>query len=285
MNFQKDNQKPTAFRRLLWNSTKIISIINIMTLSYSLSDFDEYNLSTAEIQTAAVIFSSILAVICVTGLVAFGKDVKRLSWTISLVNSFAMTVIGIIYLIVKVPQYQDLFFYGSYGRAPFHSVSNVAFLVSLWFGLANIVDLAFGIIFYPKYLGLLTAYVHHSVFIWIMLIATTGNGIFMTATPFASSFMIMLIEELPTFLLALGSVFPAFRTDLGFGLTFFLLRIAYHGYFLSYSAISGSDTVCIVLYSLTMLLHLNWFYNWVTKYAFSSPKAKKSVAKAQDKSI
>ena len=47
-----------------------------------------------------------------------------------------------------------------------------------------------------------------------MIISTTGNGFFMTAIPFASSFVFMLIEEFPTFLLALGSVYPSLRTGL-----------------------------------------------------------------------
>lgn len=142
----------------------------------------------------------------------------------------------------------------------------VAVVTCIWFGLANIVDLLFGILYYRKYLGLLTAYFHHSVFIWMMYCGTTGNTGLGKTTVFAPAFEFMLIEEIPTFLLALGSVFPQFRTDLGFGITFFLLRICYHAYFLAYTYYSGTDGLVIFLFSLTMVMHLNWFYTWVTKY-------------------
>lgn len=61
-------------------------------------------------------------------------------------------------------------------------------------------------------------------------------------------------------------MFPSCRTDIGFGTSFFLLRIVYHSYFTAYAAYSRMSGTVIVLYLLTLALHLSWFYSWATKY-------------------
>ena len=210
---------------------------------------------------------------------------KKLAWMVSLVNSFVMTVAGVFYLAMKLPEVitavsaKD---FHSLGAQLFHApVSNFTALMCMWFLIANVFDLICGVLFYRKQLGILTAWIHHSLFIWTMIAASTGNGGFIQTKPFASAFAIVVIEELPTFLLALGSVLPIFRTDLGFGLTFFIFRICWHLCFFGL-AFYNSDTVSIpvrVLYSVTLLMHINWFQNWVTKYGFVKKKkdAKKSI--------
>ena len=183
---------------------------------FSILDSENYfknDITVNDLYTAAITFSIILFVIGSSAVVLFPEKKKR-AWIISLVNSFVTMVVGFLYLVHKVPKYPDFFSFGANTVEIFYDINNVSILICLWFGLANIFDLLFGLIFYPQQLGLLTAYVHHSVFIWIMIISTTGNGFFIKATPFASTFVFMLIEEFPTFLLALGSVFPAFRTGI-----------------------------------------------------------------------
>lgn len=253
-----------------------------MPLAYDLSDFERYDLTKDEIYKFTWIFTAILTATCIIGYALFRKDTKRLAWTISLVNSFAMTVVGIIYLWYKFPQFDSIFSYGTNGRDHIHSINNYATLTCLWFGLANAFDLVFGTIFYPKYCGLITAYVHHTVFIWIMWTCTTGNGFFTTCAPFASLFHLLLIEELPTFLLSLGSMVPSLRTDLGFGVTFFLFRVLYHAYFFAYGLKSGMDAVLVGIFTLTMTLHLNWFYTWISKYAFPAKGKKTGKASKAD---
>jgi hypothetical protein len=150
----------------------------------------------------------------------------------------------------------------------FHSLDNVSVLVSIWFTLANIFDLLFGLIFYRKYLDPLTAYVHHIVYIWILVTGMTGHGGIAMFEPYCAGPVYMFIEEMPTFMLALGSVFPAYRTDIGFGVTFLLLRLVYHGYMLLYSVYLGASPVVPFMFSLTMCLHVYWYYAWCTKYGW-----------------
>ena len=119
---------------------------------------------------------------------------------------------------------------------------------------------------------------------WILITSMTGNGGFARFAPFASGFVYMFIEELPTFLLALGAVFPSFRTDIGFGVTFFWLRLVYHFYMLAYSVYLRTDAIIPFLYVLTLALHVYWYYNWMRKYGlkllFGAGKAEKSREKA-----
>jgi hypothetical protein len=107
------------------------------------------------------------------------------------------------------------------------------------------------------------------MYTWLMVFAITGKGGF-TSTPagFTTAFMFCSIEEVPTFILALGTIAPAFRSDMGFGLSFFLLRIVYHCAILFHEAHTGGYPPVIGLMVLTLGMHLNWFGVWVSKYAF-----------------
>ena len=111
--------------------------------------------------------------------------------------------------------------------------------------------------------------------------SATGDGVFFQGNPFAKSFLTLYIEELPTFLLALGSVFPGLRTDMGFGITFFLFRVCYHGYMGCLSYKSNVDTPVVVLYALTFLLHCFWFYSWVSKYGSKSSSKQTKPIKSE----
>jgi hypothetical protein len=231
-----------------------------------LLNFNELTLTDDQKISAAAVFSAIILAIGLFARFYFAHDVKKMSWILSLVNSFVLTVLGATYVLVKTSTMEENFFaLGANGKQTFHSIDNVSFLICLWFALLNIFDLVLGMLFYRKYLDPLTAWVHHSVYIWILL-ASTGHGIFATFEVFSSGLCFNLVEELPTFLLALGSVFPSMRTDVGFGTTFLGLRILYHAYLWYYSSTLGVNLVIPVLYTLTMTLHMFWFSTWVGKY-------------------
>ena len=232
------------------------------------SNFFEYNLTPDQIGMAIGYFTLILVVIGNASAALLTQNRRKMGWIISLVNSFVLLSVGIVYLIVKVPTFDKFFAYGNNGRAVFHSLDNVSVLVCIWFALANFFDLVFGLIFYRRYLDPLTAYVHHTVYIWILITGITGNGGFARFTPFAAGPVYMFIEELPTFLLALGAVFPSLRTDIGFGATFLLLRLLYHAYMMTYSIFLQVDPIIPAMYGLTMVLHVFWFYTWCIKYGW-----------------
>lgn len=232
----------------------------------------------AELETYDLDGFNILAAVCLSlanllfyssiGLTYFYKEPKRLGWFISAVNSLTMLVHGTIYLVYHILHSGHYF-----GVLPekdwIQAVDNYSAYVCIWFGLANAWDLVFGLLFYPEVLDPLTAYLHHTIFIWISFAAFTGNGIFTSVEPFSSGLLLLAVEELPTFILALGCVFPQCRHDVGFGISFFLLRIVYHlTLFLQAIRLHCSETV-IVLFTLSFILHAYWFHNWLQKYGKS----------------
>lgn len=232
------------------------------------SNFLNYTLSKHDLTLAVSLFSAIFVFIGLSSAYLLHANPKKLAWVISLTNSFVLMVVGSFYLVAKVPTFDKFLWFGENGRVVFHSLDNVSVLVCVWFALANVFDLVFGLLFYRRYLDPLTAYVHHVVYVWVLVAAITGDGGFAKFEPFAAGPVYMFIEEVPTFLLALGSVFPSCRTDIGFGVTFFWLRIVYHSYMLLYSIFLGVDTVIPVMYVLTLTLHVYWYYLWLSKYGW-----------------
>ena len=222
--------------------------------------FFQYTLTEAQLLRAVGIMSLVFIISGFTAVVVYAKEKRKMAWIISMVNGFVLTLSAGAYFVVKFPSFMEN------GRAAFHYVDNVSVLICAWLGLANFFDLAFGLIFYRAYLDPLTAYVHHTTYLWITYTAITGNGGFAKFERFTGGIAVLLIEELPTFLLALGSVFPSMRTDIGFGVTFFSLRILFHGGMLVHSIRSGVSTLAATLFCATMTMHAFWFYSWASKY-------------------
>lgn len=226
----------------------------------SLVNFHEYTLSDAQFKILCAGIAFIFTLSGITAVVAFPKDKRRMSWIISLVNSFVLSVTSSLYMYVKWPV-----IIADY-RAFFHSADNVSMAIAVWLLMANIFDLAFGIVFYRAYLDPLSAYLHHTLYIWIMTVAISGNGGFANFEPFVAGSAFLLVEEIPTFLLAAGSVFPSLRTDLGFGFTFLVFRLGFHIAMLWAGVHYGIAKLVVGLFAITLVMHSFWFYTWFTKY-------------------
>lgn len=212
------------------------------------------------------------------------KALRKLSWVLSCFNSGLLTALGCIYTYYKLRDTGMVLDYKT-----LHNQDNFSFLVCIWFAMFNATDLIFGGIFYLQQMGFMTACIHHPLFIYIMIACTTGcygiwwskGGLVATLVPpFAPSFMLMTVEELPTFILALGSVFPSCRSDMGFGITFFLLRIVYHGYVLVRGIHVGVHPFVSSLFAITGVMHIFWFRGWVVSQLW--PKDKKPTLKSKD---
>jgi len=194
------------------------------------------------------------------------KAMKRFSWVPSSINSALLTVIGCLYCFVVV---QESGF--AFDKKTFCSTNNFSALICLWFAMFNATDLIFGSIFYPKQMDVMTAFVHHPLYIYIMYACTTGNygvtlsGELASAAPFSGSFMLVCVEEFPTLILGLGTVVPALRSEWGFGSSFFILRIVYHGWVMLRGYQVGVHAIQMSLFGLTMVMHIIWFRGWVIR--------------------
>lgn len=228
------------------------------------SDYDAFTMSDVEVITYAIHMCSVLIMWFCLSLLLYPDDTKRMSWSISFLNSLVMSVAAVLYMVKKLPA--GFFSFTSYKESVFHGRDNVSVTVCLLFGVANVVDLLLGVVFYRDRLNILSSLVHHPVFAFITYYSVTGNFFGHSMTPFTQGFMWMMVEEIPTFVLALGSIFPAFRMDALFGVTFFLLRIVFHGYGTSYAILSKTDTPICAFMCMSMIFHVVWFYQWVVSY-------------------
>jgi hypothetical protein len=209
---------------------------------------------------------------------------KKLAWCITLLNSAIMIVASVIYYIGRVKVGDRYYPFIDDVSSMLYRNDNVSVLICISFGIATLLDLIFGLIFYSEYVQLLSGWFHHTVFIWLMYFMITTDGLFIsTHAPFTPIFVMSLIQELPTFILALGSIFPQYRSDLGFGFTFFILRILHHAYFFYFSWRGNAFAPIKGMYILTISMHINWFYGWITKYRkYSKPKIDNENAKKQN---
>jgi hypothetical protein len=227
---------------------------------------DTFNFTSSELMEAGSGLVLLLTVITLYGIVHLRHTVKRFAWYLSAINAAVMTLSGGVYLhhlwcnrfALGLPVAKEIF----------HDRSNFSVLVCLWFGVVNIFDLGIGFVYYPAYQGILTSWIHHLGYIHISYVCITGNGGFYAVTPYANALLLAAMEEFPTFLLALGSMYGSLRTDAGFGISFFLLRIVFHGYLCIVSILAPVEFPLLVVSVLSMSMHVYWFYTWVGKYGF-----------------
>ncbi|KAJ3390408.1 hypothetical protein HDU84_007538 [Entophlyctis sp. JEL0112] len=127
-------------------------------------------------------------------------------------------------------------------------------------------DSVLGCVSYPTQFGLLTGWVHHVGYVGVIVWLTCAGqiGIFMS---FVS------VAEISTILLSLGSVNPKLRTDLGFGISFFLCRILFHTALVLYAMKTYSGYFWVAP-AIPLPIHCHWFYSWCKKYFSRQPRPK-----------
>jgi hypothetical protein len=224
---------------------------------------------------------------------------KRLSWVLSMINSGFLFSSAVWYFQQKSGFLQQPFQIVTYITSSgnhdkmWYEIDNFGAIILIWFGVFNVMELMWGFVVAPEHLDPLTALFHHPMFTWNVCVGLTGSII-----PFADSFMekvllpvlgaesgvvhffrdtllpaaitprytspfiICFFQELPTFALALGSVFPSCRSDAFFGATFFLLRICHNFLLWLYCPMDIKK----VYFSMGMLMHIFWFKTWCMKY-------------------
>lgn len=119
-----------------------------------------------------------------------------------------------------------------------------------------ITDLVVAQVDYPSEMSMLSGWVHHLGYVALSVYVLHHHS--------SNLLTLFLLEEFPTLILALGHL-GVYRTELGFGGAFFLLRIVYH---------SVITVVCFIhrdepefgRYWIVMIaalaLHLHWFVLW-----------------------
>ncbi|KAI9311753.1 hypothetical protein BDR26DRAFT_573318 [Obelidium mucronatum] len=122
-----------------------------------------------------------------------------------------------------------------------------------------IADCFLGSLFYPKQFNILTGWIHHIIYLFIIVwhLQVGQIGIFMPCVS---------IAEVSTVILAWGSIHAKWRNDIGFGVSFFITRVFLHTCFVvyGYQVYGGWYWVAP---AIPLPLHIHWFYNWFLGYS------------------
>lgn len=227
-------------------------------------NFIHYTLTYSEFKKWIAFFVQVFMAITILGYLFLGRRPGKFGWVISLINSGVMSMAGMyyIYMTIQQPRYEGFYSLTITDPQLIHSYNNASVIITLWFIIANIVDLVNGYLFYPECMELLTGYIHHIVYILLLVVGISGNTYFFgKVTPYSSGFTLALIEELPTFCLAISKFFDI-NLDWAFGITFAVFRIGHHAVLLYYSIQLKTEGIPIGMLTGTWIIHVLWFITW-----------------------
>jgi hypothetical protein len=137
-----------------------------------------------------------------------------------------------------------------YGMSLSNVERSMMVLATVYFTAYLIVDMYIGSTEYHNIMMSLGGYPHHIVYIMINLY-TLYTGTY-------PLYILLMIAEASTILLASGNIDKKLRSDKWFGITFLLCRIVIFGALLYKIPSSIGFAV--------LGLHLYWFFNWCRKY-------------------
>lgn len=169
---------------------------------------------------------------------------KQVSWYLTLVSSLICTIVSIPFVIQFFHHDLDMELLATDNQ--FHT----GFIC--FFSSYLILDLGLGYIYYRNRITLATGWVHHLFYIVLLT--------WFLRLQVSSLFTATSILELPTLILAAGSMQHEWRSDFLFGSTFFILRLVAHAWMMvnlkKYHRIEFMWIVALVIYPL----HIYWFY-------------------------
>lgn len=182
----------------------------------------------------------------------YTMTLKQKSFLITLFSSTVMSTLSL---------YSNYYLYKSgfnmyYYKFEYNTTNEfLSIMSSAMFTSTLIMDCAIGFFHYHEQMKVISGYVHHIFFIFSSLVVYYYDGY--------TLLNLFLINELPTVILAAGSVFPVLRNDFLFGTAMFFIRILYHGFLsvmnISYLPVSVASIPSFVVY-------IHWFKNWYRKY-------------------
>ncbi|WWC89754.1 uncharacterized protein L201_004680 [Kwoniella dendrophila CBS 6074] len=193
---------------------------------------------------------------------------RKKAYILSSISSCVMTL-------SSIPFFLSYLIYGleeTFHQGQLDYLGQLGEFCTIFFGVYLFADLSIGYVKYRSQVGLLTGWIHHTVYIGLMFY-TINAGI----TPI---FLTGAIMELPTFDLAISNLFPAVRNDFRFLSSFFIFRILYHTIYLidcarpSSRAYMGNTWIPTIMLSLALLMHISWFKGGIMGYLKRHNKAK-----------
>jgi hypothetical protein len=191
---------------------------------------------------------------------------KARAWIVTLMGSFLLMITATMYVVDAVTKHGFM-----WTLDYIHSEDAFSRVFVLFFVAVNVMDLVLGSRFYPKYLDPLSAYFHHTAYLIFAFC--------LLAHHYSRGLLICFFMEWPTFVLALGSLFPSLRHDLLFGVSFFITRLAYNIFLIWSLHRVAPEGLIWRICSATLCLHIFWFYKWTVGFMKrgKAPKAVKEL--------
>lgn len=176
------------------------------------------------------------------------STLKQQSWILTTISSAAMSLSSL-----------PLFFHYVSSRGDLRGIKSTFWTESTgrFFQAYLVADLLMGVIYYRSKLNLLTGWIHHTIYIFIV-----GYSCRMG---WSHLFSLCAVMEVPTFVMAIASLNPRFRSDVIFALSYFATRIVLH-ICLCVSMVASRHNVTNdsfspgVIMACVFPLHAFWFY-------------------------
>ncbi|KAJ1735059.1 RNA helicase [Coemansia biformis] len=170
---------------------------------------------------------------------------KQLSWVLTLAICVVVSAGSMAYAV-------PLLYYNR-GIADLVQTDTPSLVLLGLFSAYLVWDLVLGTIYYRSTISVLTGYIHHTLFICITMFAV-GHGV-------SAIFCLLCYNEIPTIVLAAGSVRKQWRSDALFTAVFFATRIVLH-VIVMYKFYMHSEHRCVWRLMLLVLpMHVYWFYS------------------------
>lgn len=148
--------------------------------------------------------------------------------------------------------------------------------INRFFQAYLVADLLMGVIYYRRKVNLLTGWIHHSIYILVVEYACRMG--------WSHLFSLSSVMEVPTFILAIASLNPRFRSDVIFALSFFATRIILHLFLCASMVVSRHDVTNDsygpgVIMACIFPLHAFWFYGCLKGFAKRAKSGKPQPVK------
>lgn len=196
---------------------------------------------------------AVLAVCCLAFWIIFSlvegrvESVKSKSWIVTLISSSILSCFGLFH-VVKTE------YYSLWELDQIYTENIVSRNLMLFFLSANLMDLLIGWHYYRELLDPFSCYFHHTFYMCFILT--------LLAHHYATGFLLCFLLEIPTAVLAVGTVYKECRSDLLFGVTFLLTRVMYNTYLAYNLYVLSPDGAVWKVCVAVLCLHLFWFSKW-----------------------
>ncbi|KAG9309702.1 hypothetical protein JVU11DRAFT_10378 [Chiua virens] len=193
--------------------------------------------------------------------------VKQRSWVLTTISSALMSLFSLPLVVQFAAAKGQL----SHVLVPLAVTDSVG----RFFQAYLIVDLTMGMLFYRSKVNILTGWIHHSVYVFIVEYAIQGR--------WSHIFALCAVMEIPTFILAVGSFAPRYRSDVVFAASFFSTRIALHIFFcisliIQRHQVTGGSFGPAIITACIFPLHAYWFSGCLKGFMKRANTAEKAAS-------